>query len=275
MARHKHPPRPPSHPRDGRPAPPAAARRHDAAGTWLYGWHPVHAALANPRRHCRRLLVTAAVHERLGDLLAATAQAFDVTVVGRDEIDRLLPAGAVHQGAALLADPLPPVSLESACREPLPADAIGVDAVVILDQPSDPQNVGAVLRSAAAFGARAVIVPDRHAPEVTPVLAKAASGAVDRLPLVRVVNLARALGELKDWGFWCIGFDAEGGAPLWQADLKGRVALVMGSEGDGLRRLTRETCDLLAAIPLAPGSDSINLSAATAIALYETARARR
>ncbi len=220
-------------------------------------------------------MVTATVHKRLAHLLATTGKALDVDIVGRDEIERLVPAGAVHQGAALLADPLPSVSLEAACREPLAPDAGGLDAVVVLDQPSDPQNVGAVLRSAAAFGARAVIVPDRHAPDVTPVLAKAASGAVDRLPLVRVVNLARALGELKEWGFWCIGFDAEGAAPLWQADLKGRVALVMGSEGDGLRRLTRETCDLLAAIPLVQGSDSINLSAATAIALYETARARR
>lgn len=275
MARHKHPPRKSPGPPDGRPAHPSAPRRHEAAGTWLYGWHPVHAALVNPRRNCRRLLVTASVHERLARLLATTAKAFDVDIAGRDEIERLLPAGAVHQGAALLADPLPAISLEVACREPLAPEAAGLDAVVVLDQPSDPQNVGAVLRSAAAFGARAVIVPDRHAPDVTPVLAKAASGAVDRLPLVRVVNLARALGELKEWGFWCIGFDAEGGAPLWTVDLKGRVALVMGSEGEGLRRLTRETCDLLAAIPLTPGSDSINLSAATAIALYETARVRR
>ena len=211
----------------------------------------------------------------MASLLSVTAKALDVDIVGRDDIERLLPMGAVHQGAALMADPLPAVALDTACREPLAPDTAGLDAVVVLDQPSDPQNVGAVLRSAAAFGARAVIVPDRHAPEVTPAMAKAASGAVDRLPLVRVVNLARALGELKEWGFWCIGFDADGGAPLWQADLKGRVALVMGSEGDGLRRLTRETCDLLAAIPLIPGSDSINLSAATAIALYETARARR
>ena len=275
MTRHKHPPRKSPYPPEGRGAPTGAARRPEAAGAWLYGWHPVHAALANPQRHCRRLMVTEAVHERLAGLLAATPKALDVAIVGRDEIERLVPAGAVHQGAALLADPLPAFSLDTACREPLAPGAAGLDAVVVLDQPSDPQNVGAVLRSAAAFGARAVIVPDRHAPDVTPAMTKAASGAIDRMPLVRVVNLARAMGELKDWGFWCIGFDAEGAAPLWQADLKGRVALVMGSEGDGLRRLTRETCDLLAAIPLVAGSDSINLSAATAIALYETSRARR
>jgi 23S rRNA (guanosine2251-2'-O)-methyltransferase len=187
----------------------------------------------------------------------------------RADLDQLLPPGAAHQGIALLADPLPGVALEEACELCAAEDAA---SIVVLDQATDPHNVGAVVRSAAAFGARAVVVPDRHAPEVTGALAKAASGAIETVPLVRVVNLARALEVLKKAGFWCVGLAAGAATTLAEAKLSGKIALVLGSEGEGLRRLTRESCDFLARIPIAPHAGSLNLSNAAAIALYELNR---
>lgn len=265
----------------GSPGMPDRPHRRDAGkpptlsdDNWLYGWHPVTAALANPRRDCQRLIASDAARPRVETILATSPHNRSIPAIeraARDTFESLLPPGAVHQGVALLALPLAQVSLSDACQEPAEN---GRDVVIVLDQPSDPHNVGAVLRSAAAFGARAVVVPDRHAPDVTPAMAKAASGALDRVPLVRVVNLARALEDLKAWNYWCIGLDAGATAPLWGADFSGRAVLVLGSEGGGLRRLTREHCDLLVSVPVAAETDSLNLSAATAIALYEAFRAR-
>ena len=244
---------------------PSQAPRRSASGgaQWLYGMHAVLAALANPRRRFRRLLVTAEAKRNLAEIPPLPAE-----VCLRQDLEGQLPAGAVHQGIALLAEPLQAPPLHEICG------VQGDSVVVVLDRADDPRNVGAVLRSAAAFGAGAVIVPTRHAPDATPVLAKAASGALETVPLLRVTNIARALAELKEAGFWCAGLDAAGETTLAGAELSGRIALVLGSEGDGLRRLTRETCDLLVRIPQHPGVDSLNLSAAAAVALYELARGR-
>jgi 23S rRNA (guanosine2251-2'-O)-methyltransferase len=191
----------------------------------------------------------------------------------RTDLDALLPEGAVHQGVALLAGPLPDTTIEDLCRS---AETVSRVVVVALDQANDPHNVGAVLRSAAAFGALAVVLPRDHAPPIGGTLAKAASGALERLPLVRVTNLARALDALKEAGFWCLGLDAQAPETLAEAAAKGRMAgktvLVLGSEGAGLRRLTRESCDFLARIPIAGAMESLNLSNAAAIALYEASR---
>ncbi len=260
------------------PSPPAEKRasrgRAGGAGPgdpqWHYGVHAVLAALANPRRRCRRILVaTQSGHDLAARVAAAGAGRPRAEVRDRRDIERLLPPGAVHQGVALLADPLPEPRLEAVCR-----DADDDAVVVILDQATDPRNVGAVLRSAAAFGAGAVVVQRRHAPETTGALAKAASGALETVPLVRVTNVARAMGELKESGFWCVGLDAGAAQSIAEAGLSGKVALVLGSEGEGLRRLTRDTCDRLVRVPITGGVESLNLSNAAAIALYELARGR-
>jgi 23S rRNA (guanosine2251-2'-O)-methyltransferase len=233
---------------------------------WLWGRHAVDAALANPiREGIRRLLATTGKASHLETALGA--RGLRVETAEPHEIARLLPAGAVHQGLALLTDPLPDVALEELAE---PAEGV----IVLLDQVADPQNVGAVFRSAAAFGARGIIMQDRRAPPLSGALAKAAAGAVDMIPCVRVVNLSRALETLADHGWRAIGLAGTAETPLDKAFDGGPVVLVLGSEGDGLRRLVSEHCDLLAAIPMPGGFESLNVATAAAIALYESARAR-
>ncbi|MBM3599386.1 MAG: 23S rRNA (guanosine(2251)-2'-O)-methyltransferase RlmB [Alphaproteobacteria bacterium] len=242
------------------------------AGDWLYGLHAVAAALANPARRWHRLIATPEGRDALSHMLGPDRQpAARLEILARDAIDRLLPAGAVHQGIAVQVTPLDPADFDAL----LATAASSADAILmVLDQVTDPHNVGAILRSAAAFGARAVVVPERHAPRVSGVLAKAASGAVDVIPLARVVNLSRALRQMKEAGFWCIGLDAAAAQTLAEADLSGRIALVLGAEGEGLRRLTRETCDATLRLPTQPPISSLNVSNAAAVALYELARRR-
>jgi 23S rRNA (guanosine2251-2'-O)-methyltransferase len=258
--------------RDMTVSPPAAPRSGGAPhaaeaprGTvWLYGIHAVQAALENPARRLRRLVVT---EEGSANLTARLPQPWALTpeTVDRARIDQLLGRDAVHQGAALLADLLPQPVLATALERPGP--------VLVLDQVTDPRNIGAILRSAAAFGVAAVIVQERHAPEETGSLAKAASGALETVPLLRAVNLARTIVMLKAANFWVVGLDAEATGALDGAAFKDRrVALVLGGEGSGLRRLTRESCDELAKLPMAGIMESLNVSAATAVALYELGR---
>jgi len=259
--------------RGGGAAAAAGPRARSSEQLWLYGSHTVLAALANPERRPVRLLMTAEAMRALGPRLEALGRgphaAVASEVVPREPIDALLPEGAVHQGVALEVGPLPTRHLEDVYAAAAARDQA---VVVVLDRISDPQNLGAALRSAAVFGALAVIVPERHSPEVTGAVAKAASGGLERVPLVRVANLARALAGLKAAGFWCVGLDPAAETTLAAADLGGRVALVVGAEGAGLRRLTRESCDLLLRVAVAAGTESLNLAAATAVALYEIAR---
>ncbi|WP_448189903.1 23S rRNA (guanosine(2251)-2'-O)-methyltransferase RlmB [Azospirillum sp. sgz301742] len=244
-------------------------------GELLYGLHAVAAAWTNPDRTCRRLLVTesgrAALAEAFTRAKAAGLPRPAPTPVERPDLDRLLPAGAVHQGMVLDAGPRPEMALEELC------ELAGSDSnalVVVLDQVTDPHNVGAILRSASAFGAKAVLVTERHAPEVTGVLAKSASGALESVALVRVTNLVRALGELQQAGFWCVGLAESGQRTLAQLDLTGRTAIVLGAEGAGLRRLTMERCDEIVRLPTQGPVGSLNVSNAAAVALYEVARRR-
>jgi len=252
--------------------PPARSKQSSGGGYWLAGTHAVMAALANPERKLHRLLATAEAVKSGADALdhiRTIRQLPPLETVERIEIDRLLPAGAVHQGLVALVDPLEPLTIEDIARDGGSRQAA---IVVVLDQVTDPHNVGACLRSAAAFGALAVVVPDRHAPEETAALAKAASGALERLPLVRVTNVVRALEELKQAGFWIAGLAADGPRTLAEAALSGRIVLVLGAEGEGLRRLTREHCDHLVRLPMSGAVESLNVSNAAAVALYELVR---
>jgi 23S rRNA (guanosine2251-2'-O)-methyltransferase len=241
------------------------AGRESGTG-WLYGLHAVHAALVNPARRCHRVVATREALAALGPALATRdAPGPTVEIVSRSDVARLLPPGAAHQGVALMVTPLPDSDLAIAAAPAGP----GRTVVVVLDRLTDPHNVGAILRSAAAFGARAVITTTRHAPGATGALAKAASGALERVPLVRVVNLARALDALADLGYWRLGLAAEAPALLAKAVPGGAIAVVLGAEGRGLRRLTAAHCDDLVRLPTEPDMTSLNVSAAAAIALYE------
>ncbi len=238
---------------------------------WLYGGHAVLAAVANPARPISRIVATAAAAQRLGPPLEcaletrnqARNQAIAPEMLDSEAIRDLLPRDAVHQGIAARVEPLAPAALETM------GPAAGGDVVLVLDQVTDPHNVGAILRSAVFFGARAVVVSERHAPPESGVLAKAASGALESMPLVRVTNLARALGALKGEGYWLVGLDAD--APAVLAAGRTPTVLVLGAEGTGLRRLTAETCDSLARIEAAPAAavapPSLNVSNAAAVAL--------
>ncbi len=250
---------------DPTPERPPARRPADAprGAVWLHGLHPVAAALANPRRNHRRLLLTP---EAATALAARVPQPWPVEaeVVQRARLDAMLGREVVHQGAALLSDLLVAPALAEVLERPGP--------VVVLDQVTDPRNVGAVLRCAAAFGAACVVLQERHAPEETGALAKAASGALEQVPLLRAVNLSRTLAALKEAGLWVVGLEADA-APLSGAALgERRAVLVFGAEGSGLRRLTREGCDELAGLHMPGGFESLNVSAAAAVALYELGR---
>jgi 23S rRNA (guanosine2251-2'-O)-methyltransferase len=229
---------------------------------WIYGYHPVTMALANPRRRVHRLLAVDQVPDSLPrGLLAERTDA--------SQLRSLLPAGAVHQGIALLVDALSQVRLDE-LLEDLPEEMPA--RLLLLDQVTDPQNVGAVLRSCAAFGAAGVILTERHAAPETGALAKAASGALEVVPLVRVTNLVRAIETLKQAGFWCLGLAGEAESTLAQATAGTRVALILGAEGAGLRRLTRAHCDQLVRLPTSWPVAQLNVSNAAAVALYELVR---
>lgn len=247
--------------------------RHHDDGHWLFGRHAVMAALGNPIREVRQILMTRDAQARLAQELADAgarrgAPIAGVQLVDRHDIDAALGHDAVHQGIAAYVGPLPDRDL----TDILGSNDDGAMVLMVLDQVTDPHNVGAVMRSAEAFGAAAVVVTERNAPEESGALAKSASGAVDRIPLIRVVNLVRELDYLKSRGFWILGLAGEADRNLAEAQAGGRVALVLGAEGDGLRRLTREHCDLLVRLPMAGTMPSLNVSNAAAVALYELNR---
>ncbi|MEQ8966932.1 MAG: 23S rRNA (guanosine(2251)-2'-O)-methyltransferase RlmB [Azospirillaceae bacterium] len=261
-------------PRSADRAPGGARRPASARGDerLLYGLHAVAEAWANPERVCRSLRATDRALEALAPALArARAQGLarpEPEVVERERLDRLT-GDAVHQGVVVEVEPLPPVDLDDLGRA---AEVDGRCLALVLDRVTDPHNVGAILRSATVFGARAVIVPDRHAPPITATLAKTASGAVEHVWLIRVTNLAKALEALKTWGFRVVGLAEEAEATLAEVELGARTALVLGAEGEGLRRLTRDTCDALARLPTGGPIGSLNVSNAAAVALYEAVR---
>lgn len=225
---------------------------------YLYGLHTVRAAIDNPERRIIKLSVTQNALARL-EIGPSGTLPFPVEIVSPQEIDRVLGPDAIHQGAMLETRPLPVRCLEALRESPL---------LLVLDQVTDPHNVGAIMRSAVAFNAGAVITTQRHSPTESGVLAKSASGALELIPYIQITNLADALGELHRLGFYSIGLDSEGPAPLEGTFQGGKIALVLGSEGKGLRQKTRETVNALARLDMPGAIKSLNVSNAAAIALY-------
>jgi 23S rRNA (guanosine2251-2'-O)-methyltransferase len=255
--------------RPGRAPPDRRARRaathrpHAASGgagdetAILYGWHTVTAALANPARRFHRLLATENAARRLTE--EHVAAPISPELVRPDAIAGRLSPDAVHQGLLAEADPLPSPHIEEFAPEGI---------ILALDQITDPHNVGAILRSAAAFAVSAIVITARHSPEATGVLAKAASGALEHVPLVSVTNLARGLANLKERGCLLVGLDSTGDRDLAATALRAPLVLVLGAEGKGLRQLTRATCEVVARLDLPGAIKSLNVSNAAALALY-------
>jgi 23S rRNA (guanosine2251-2'-O)-methyltransferase len=242
----------------GRRAPRGGEARSSGDGAViLYGWHTVKAALENPARRVRRLYATANATRRLAE--DGVTLAVEPELVRPDEIARRLGPDAVHNGLLVEADPLPSPELEE-------LEPAGI--VLVLDQITDPHNVGAILRTAAGFAVRAIVTTARHSPEATGVLAKSASGALEYVPMVTVQNLARALATLRERGYLLVGLDSTGEIDLGDAALRTPLALVLGAEGKGLRQLTRTSCDQVARLDLPGRIKSLNVSNAAALALY-------
>jgi 23S rRNA (guanosine2251-2'-O)-methyltransferase len=230
--------------------------RREARVSLIYGFHSVMAALKAPRRELIRLYATQAAAERLAVDIAA--RGLETRIMGPEEISARAPREAVHQGLLLEARPLAPIDIAD-----LPAKGL----VLVLDQITDPHNVGAILRTAAAFAVDALVTTERHSPELGGALAKSASGGLEHVPICSVTNLARALAEMGDMGYWRIGLDSEAETELTDEPLSRPLALVLGAEDKGLRRLTRERCDRLARLDLPGAIKSLNVSNACAIAL--------
>jgi len=225
---------------------------------YLYGLHAVQAALDNSRRVKRALFATSNALERL-----KTPAKLSVQKIESAPLQAMLPPGAVHQGVALEVQALPQPSLEEIAASGKP--------LLMLDQVSDPHNIGAILRSAAAFNAGGIICQDKHAPKENATIAKTAAGGLERVPMVSVTNLTRALQDLQAAGYWSVGMDGAAQQHFDQLKLDRKTVLVMGAEGEGLRRLVAEHCDMLAKLPIDSQMESLNVSVATGIALYALA----
>ena len=248
-------------PSGGRPGgrfPPRRGGPRDPDTAILYGWHTVKAALENPQRRFHRILTTEAAVRRLQE--DGVRLPLAATVARPEDVQAAAGADAVHQGLYAEADPLESPDLD---------DVVGAGGIVLaLDQITDPHNFGAILRSAAAFAVSAVVTTERHSPGASGALAKAASGALEHVPVVTVVNLARALDEMRDLGALLVGLDSDGDADLAAMPLRAPLVLVVGAEGKGLRQLTRARCDAIARLDLPGRITSLNVSNATAVALY-------
>lgn len=250
--------RPRKRPESAKPRGPVNASK--VTVNWLWGQHAVEAALANPKRRLKRVLATKNALER------AKRRPAEYIDISPSVLSGLLPAGAVHQGIAVETDPLAPTHLEDLIGQ-------GVTRLVVLDQISDPHNLGAIFRSAAAFGFGGVVLQDRNTPAITGVVAKSAAGAIETVPECRVVNVARALDQLGEAGFHTVGLAGEGSSFVDDA-VKGaaKVAIVMGAEGAGLRPGVMKACAEIARIPIESAMESLNVSNAAAIAFYDVSR---
>lgn len=240
------------------------------SGLILYGRHAVLSALANPERQKQKVLCTA----DLADEIKAACKKNDINeniihIVDRREIDRVVSHDAVHQGVILYTKELPSYAVEEIIAL---ADEKENCYVLVLDQVTDPQNIGAIIRSCAAFGCLALIIQDKNSPKETGAMAKAAAGTMEILPICRTTNLSRAIGDLKNAGFWAIGLDGKGKENIDQTSKLGKHIIVMGSEGKGMRRLVEENCDIVVRLPISPKVESLNVATAAAITMYEMSK---
>jgi len=236
---------------------------------WIYGWHSAKAALANPDRVIKRVWLTANAQGKLESFkeLMERAEQCGVEKVTGEMLTQMLAGDAVHQGIAVEVPALDDSNIERIIH----AHAKG--PAILLDQVHDPHNVGAILRSAAAFDSKGVVMTRRHGARESGVMARAAAGALETVPLVRVSNLVQGMLALKSAGFWCMGLDAHATDMLHDVAMAEKQALILGAEGKGLRRLTAEHCDNLVKLPMAPQMESLNVSNAAAVAMYECYKA--
>lgn len=246
-----------------------------SGGEWLYGRNPVEEALAAGRRTAMEIVLPPAFPNEDDQIARIRAEALSrriaVRTMDRDQLDKLTRFGH-HQGVALKASGYPYVEFDDMLRAASDDERA---LVVVLDHMVDPQNVGAVLRTAAAVGATGVVIPEDRACGVTPAVVRASAGGAEHVNVARVVNLPRAIGELKDQGLWFTGLDwGEDAKPYTEVDFKGKVGLVVGAEGAGLSRLVRATCDFVAVLPMPGGFESLNAGVASAVAMYEVLRQR-
>lgn len=231
----------------------------------IYGRHAVMSALANPQR---KILKVFCLRENLNEIKGKIADN-KIVVAERRELDKMLPADAVHQGFAAISEMLAGISIEEICS--LAAEEENC-RLLVLDQVTDPQNIGAIIRSCAAFGSMALVVQDKNSPQESGAMLKAAAGTFENMPVCRVTNLSRALDQLKKSGFWVVGMDGYAKTNIDKLDKGGRLAVVMGSEGKGMRRLIEESCDITVRLPIAENVESLNVSTAAAIVLYELSK---
>ncbi len=232
-------------------------------GEPLYGVHACFAALENETRQFFRIFVTQKYH---ADVVKKD-YGCPVDIVTGEQLAKLIGEDSVHQGIAIDARPLPEKSLEDIIENSAESSSL-----LVLDQVTDPHNIGAILRSCAVFGIDALVLTERHSPKVTGVLAKIASGALEKVPLIYIGNMVQALNQMKKCGYWISGLAEEGDQFAHQMKFDGKTALVMGAEGSGLRRMTRETCDILVKLPTSDTFSTLNVSNAAAIILYEAHR---
>ena len=245
---------------------PVRQSQSSSSSYWIYGKHALHAALDNSERRFVEIRATEKAIDELASRL--DKRQLSCRISTSDEISTLLSPDATHQGVAAKVHPLPVKDV----KDVIPSDSAAPCRLLLLDQITDPHNLGAILRSAAAFDVHAVLVTERNAPPVSGVVAKSACGALDIVPLVHIGNLARTLDELAENGFWRVGLTGHTDKALHEIDPGNRIALVLGAEGKGMRRLTSEKCDFLVKLPISPKMESLNVSNAAAIALYELSK---
>jgi 23S rRNA (guanosine2251-2'-O)-methyltransferase len=235
---------------------------------WIYGKHAVKAAILNEKREVLRLIFLESCRNFLNEI-EHSRKFLNAEVVDRNFFASIFGKNAIHQGCAVLVKNLYDFSIEDVIE-----DESDHRPIVFLDQITDPQNIGSILRASAAFGARAVVTTENHSPEITPAVAKAASGALETIPLIRVVNLAHTVNFLKKHGFWVIGLDERSDKVLDEIKLDGKFIFIIGSEGNGMRRLSREVCDFLVRLPIFGIFTTLNAAQAATVSLYESLRQR-